>query len=86
MSENNNNTISIEAMRTVIAQNLAAWRNILYDGQLNVKVASVLEDAQMRERAMMQVKKAIRAIEVLEHELATLDTPLDAPTEYPTTG
>ena len=63
--------IAPEIERAIIEQKLALWRNTFFDYSLDAKVAQAVDDAQGLERAKDSMKKAAKAIAVLESLLST---------------
>lgn len=70
--------VTTETKRVLIERQLQTWRNTQYDAEVQVKVADAIDDSGMKETAVAQMQRAIRAIDVLEDLWAKLPPPTEA--------
>ena len=77
MSDNNNsnnsNDLSNEMQRGIIAQMTEDWRRAAYGAVISAKVAARLDDDAMKKRAVEQLTRAEKALDVLREELEGLE-------------
>lgn len=58
--------ISDEIKRQLIEQKIDLWRRTYYDAELDAKIAEALDDPQLKRMATERMKKALKAVDVLE--------------------
>ena len=58
----------------VISQHIHDWEAAAYSAAISAKVAERVQDDAMRQRAVAQVERAERALDVLREELKGLGT------------
>ena len=63
--------IAPEIQLAIIEQKLAQWRNTAFDAELDVKIAKILDDEAMKERAANNLKRCLQAVAMLEEMKST---------------
>ena len=57
----------------VLRQMMQNWEQAAYSGEINVRVADGLGDDAMKQRAVAQIERAEKALDVLREELGMLE-------------
>jgi len=66
--------MQIERKLNILHRKLMQWENTLYDAELDLELATTLEDINLRSKAQERAKKSMRAIDVLASKLKELQT------------
>ena len=68
----NNSDLSNEMQRAVVIRMMSEWQQMAYSAEVNVRVAERIDDDAMKQRAVEQMAKAEKALDVLREELKGL--------------
>jgi hypothetical protein len=69
--------MQVERKLNILRRKLMQWENTLYDAELDLELATVLEDTALRSNAQERAKKSMRAIDALSSRLEELETNAD---------
>lgn len=69
---NNNAGLSNEIQCGIIARMMNEWQQMAYSAEVSAKVAKRLDDDTMKQRAVDQLMRAEKALDVLCEELTKL--------------
>lgn len=58
--------IPLEVQQQILANKIALWKNTIYDCQLDAGVAEAIGDDTMKKGAAERLKRALKALDVLE--------------------
>ncbi len=64
---------TLELKKTILREKIILWQNTYYSSQLDATVGKDIDDPSMVSQAKAQMKRCLRAVQILEEVLTELE-------------